>query len=715
MVANALRSPVVVDGIVSDEKLAELLALQAEYPELDYKSTIDLSSTEGQVELAKDIGAMQVRGGYIVVGVDSTGALTGQLDGVDMQRFDEARLGPMLLKWLPEPLELATHVAQRDGHIVVVIYVGPRLSGCAFFRADGQYPKNGKQTVAFRAGDAYWRDGTRSVRISQQGFEEIIKQRIARCAILERRTPPLVREATASEMGVRSPIQITQAGRLTRTGSADGPAYVRRDFDARLRAWLRDATAHGNGIVVLEGRSTTGKTYSLWEAVARELPDWLIEDCRDRTWLREVRLSAGRNVVIWLDELRPTDTPGILAASLRTLLRRPGRTGGLIIAATTWPPPVGRTTEWSDIHQLESEPDTSFADIAVPEQWSDAERDEATRIARQDIRLAIALGDRHFGPAQVLGGTPWLLRQWDAWQDQEAGAVINAAVDLSRLGVDILREGVLHAASRAYLTSTPRWRPTTWYTDALNALTAMIWDAVSALIQVPDETLEGIVGYRLCDTLQDYGGQRRHWVPIPDATWRAPLTEPASRTALRQLASLARNRLLYRLAEDIESVTSDAPPDDTAPPTPPPAPTPPQPASPPCPTPSEPRQPLTVSFEAPDRTESDRLYRVGDLDGLRALALPSNDTYVRWRLARLLADLNLEQELLDLAVFSRRAARIVAETWSKQGRVNDLLRQILCGNGFALRALKGWPISGLADEDRARILERGLHPDGTPT
>ena len=64
-------SPVVVDGVVSDEKLSELLALQTEYPELDLKATIDLTSTRDVVELAKDVGAMQVGGGYIVIGVDT--------------------------------------------------------------------------------------------------------------------------------------------------------------------------------------------------------------------------------------------------------------------------------------------------------------------------------------------------------------------------------------------------------------------------------------------------------------------------------------------------------------------------------------------------------------------------------------------------------------------------------------------------------------------
>src|SRR4051794_14306032 len=104
MAFDALSSPVVVDGIVTDEKVAELLGLQAEYPELDYKTAIDLASTEGKVELAKDVGALQARGGYILIGVNGDGTPSGQLDGADPRRFDEANLVPALLRWLPEPL-----------------------------------------------------------------------------------------------------------------------------------------------------------------------------------------------------------------------------------------------------------------------------------------------------------------------------------------------------------------------------------------------------------------------------------------------------------------------------------------------------------------------------------------------------------------------------------------------------------------------------------
>jgi hypothetical protein len=103
MTPGSRSGPVVVDGVLSDEKLAELLALRTEYPELDYKATIELESTEGRVELAKDIGAMEVRGGYIIGGVDGHGTPTGPLDGVDRRPFDEANLVPSLLRWLPEP------------------------------------------------------------------------------------------------------------------------------------------------------------------------------------------------------------------------------------------------------------------------------------------------------------------------------------------------------------------------------------------------------------------------------------------------------------------------------------------------------------------------------------------------------------------------------------------------------------------------------------
>lgn len=174
-------SPVVSDdGDMSDERLAQLLALRTEHPALDYKSKIDLTTTEGKVELAKDVGAMQVVGGYIVGGANDDGTLSGEHDGKDTQAFDQANLASILTKWLPEPLVLHTRVAEWKGHIVPLIYVGPNPAGCAFFSADGAYEKAGKQVRAFYKGEAFWRNGTRSERMSQRGLEEVVKLRVAR-------------------------------------------------------------------------------------------------------------------------------------------------------------------------------------------------------------------------------------------------------------------------------------------------------------------------------------------------------------------------------------------------------------------------------------------------------------------------------------------------------------------------------------------------------
>jgi hypothetical protein len=94
--------------------------------------------------------------------------------------------------------------------------------------------------------------------------------------------------------------------------------------------------------------------------------------------------------------------------------------------------------------------------------------------------------------------------------------------------------------------------------------------------------------------------------------------------------------------------------------------------------------------------------------------MPSSDGYVRRRLALLLIELGDIEGLYDLAVYSRKAARELVELLARKGEVDELLRQVVCGNGFANRALtSGWRIAGLTDAYRARILRDGLNPDGS--
>jgi hypothetical protein len=188
------------DGIVTDERLAALLGLGAEYDELDFKRAVVLAGRRGgqaEVELAEDVGAMQVKGGYIVIGVDDRGVPTGDMDSVDTTPFDPAKLVQKLEKYLQRPLDIAASVLHRGGHTVVLICVKPNPRGCAFFRIDGVYTRpDGTQVFVFHEHDVFWRTNTRSVRIDAEGLEEIIARRFAA------RRDELLREWSAAQQAL---------------------------------------------------------------------------------------------------------------------------------------------------------------------------------------------------------------------------------------------------------------------------------------------------------------------------------------------------------------------------------------------------------------------------------------------------------------------------------------------------------------------------------
>jgi hypothetical protein len=187
------------DGVVTDERLGALLALAAEYDDLDFKRKLDLSSKHDEVELAKDVGAMQVKGGHIVIGVDGAGMPTGDMDSVNASPFDPANLVPKMQRFLEGSLDIASSVLSKDGHTIVLISVIPNSRGCTFFQIDGQYPdpRHPDRSVrVFRAGDIFWRENTRSVRIGQEGFEEIIERRFAG------RRDELLREWAAAQLAL---------------------------------------------------------------------------------------------------------------------------------------------------------------------------------------------------------------------------------------------------------------------------------------------------------------------------------------------------------------------------------------------------------------------------------------------------------------------------------------------------------------------------------
>lgn len=169
----------VVEPTLNREKIARLLDEGAESETLDYKTTCDLSARGDLVEIAKDFGAMQAEGGYIVVGADDSGVPTGGLDRRRAGLFDEATLRDKLKRYVPEPFDLRTAVCEIDGKLVAAIGTTPNPAGLVAFRADGTYDEAGKPKTAFRRGDVYVRHGSKSERCEQADIARAVDRLVA--------------------------------------------------------------------------------------------------------------------------------------------------------------------------------------------------------------------------------------------------------------------------------------------------------------------------------------------------------------------------------------------------------------------------------------------------------------------------------------------------------------------------------------------------------
>lgn len=128
----------VVEPVLTLEKVRQLLDEGHESTSLDYKEECDLSETADRVELAKDVAAMQVDGGFIVVGANGSGVPVRSITPEEEKLFDEASLRKILAKWLPEPFEIRSAVHPIDGHRLALLYVGPNRSGLCVLQRHGR-------------------------------------------------------------------------------------------------------------------------------------------------------------------------------------------------------------------------------------------------------------------------------------------------------------------------------------------------------------------------------------------------------------------------------------------------------------------------------------------------------------------------------------------------------------------------------------------------
>lgn len=101
---------------LSAQTLEQLLGECSERPGLDYKRECGLTDTRSTVELMKDLGAMQIQGGYIVVGSDDRGQRSGLLTEQQAKLFDQATLHSKAEKYLGDGFDVRSTWLEREGN-----------------------------------------------------------------------------------------------------------------------------------------------------------------------------------------------------------------------------------------------------------------------------------------------------------------------------------------------------------------------------------------------------------------------------------------------------------------------------------------------------------------------------------------------------------------------------------------------------------------------
>jgi len=158
---------------LNEETLRALMSDRGERDDVDFKLSCDLNNRADLVAITKDIGAMLMEGGYIVIGVTDEGEPGDVFDERQAALFDPATLTAKIGRYLAPGFEVGCASLDVEGHKFAIIRVAPHTEVIAAFAMDGTYERDGRSRTEFRRGDVYARHGTRS--------EPWNEQDIARC------------------------------------------------------------------------------------------------------------------------------------------------------------------------------------------------------------------------------------------------------------------------------------------------------------------------------------------------------------------------------------------------------------------------------------------------------------------------------------------------------------------------------------------------------
>ncbi|MEU7729937.1 transcriptional regulator [Streptomyces sp. NPDC040724] len=360
-------------------------------------------------------------------------------------------------------------------------------------------------------------------------------------------------------------------------GHADGgrlsslPGYVPRPHDRVLADLVEAALGGQSGILFMVGESSTGKTRACWEAVQPLAEQgWRLwhpyEPTHVDATLAELE-QVGPRTVIWLYEAQrhlipPPGSDGRISAALLALLSDPARTPVLVLG--TLSPANHRRYVTHPAEYPHAQDLLAARTSRVPKAFDPAATKALTRLAESDSVLADALGQAQDGQvAQYLSGAPILVERFQN-ASAPARAVLAAAMDFVRLGVDPhVPAACLAEAAEGYLSESElEGAPGNWFAEGLAEATTTPTGADVAPLRLralctadghgPAPSSAGPF-YQLASYLEQHARTARRALCPPASFWQAAgdhLTDPHHLSTLAY-AALERHRLRWseRLAQ----------------------------------------------------------------------------------------------------------------------------------------------------------------------
>lgn len=322
---------------------------------------------------------------------------------------------------------------------------------------------------------------------------------------------PRAGEVGLDELGVHPSVRLESS---SGERADQFPPYVPRDCDGMI-----DETSRRGGLVVIEGRSGSGKTRVAAESMRRILADrWLLTP-DDAAALRQLAESAENlhDAVVWLNDLENFFGPSGLDVPMLSTLCPPGRTDVVLLATLRSEERLDLETHsaFGPARSAASDVLRKAATIQLPLLFSRSERERAAEL-RSDGRIAHWLDEGgETGLGEYLAAGPAAVARWLAGAGGAhvtGAALVSAAVDCGRahyrkpVPLDVLSE-----MSEHYLDERDAHHPDRPTPDqALKWATTLVSGASSCL------TSHAGRRYRAFDYLLDYQQRNEAAPPVPE-------------------------------------------------------------------------------------------------------------------------------------------------------------------------------------------------------